>query len=491
MEDPTGMAMITGVMTFDGPIDVERLKATLEQRFLTYRRFRQRVREPRFGVGLPRWEDDPHFDIRSHVHRIALPSPGDQAALEELAGDLMSTPLDYTKPLWQLHIVENCADARGAMIVRLHHCIADGLALVRVLLSLADTEPDAAWPQLHDEQVPQRDVMSRILEPMVRACSVVEHAAGSARKLLDEGADTLSDPVRRRDVARFGVSATQAFGKLLLTPPERKTSLKGRCRVPKRAAWSAPIDLADIKAIGRLMSGTVNDVLLAAVAGGLRRYLSGRGEPTDGLNLRAMVPVSLRPPEAAEALGNYFGLIILSLPVGVADPMRRLALLKRRMDRIKGTPEAIVAFGILNAIGASPVTVERAMMSFFGAKISAVMTNVPGPRTQLHFAGVPLNSLVFWVPTPAQLGLGISIISYAGKVLVGFATDAHLAPYPREIVVGFEAEVEEMRGWLRVPVQEVDAQSGAPARCQALTRVGRPCRNRALPGKATCRVHQG
>ena len=133
MEDPTSMTMITGVMTFDGPIDIERLKATLEQRFLTYRRFRQRVRAPRLGIGLPRWEMDPHFDLSSHIHRIALPSPGDQTALEELAGDLMSTPLDYSKPLWQLHIVENCADNKGAMIVRLHHCIADGLALVRVL----------------------------------------------------------------------------------------------------------------------------------------------------------------------------------------------------------------------------------------------------------------------------------------------------------------------------------------------------------------------
>jgi diacylglycerol O-acyltransferase / wax synthase len=493
MEDPTSMTMITGVMTFDGPIDIERLKATLEQRFLTYRRFRQRVRAPRFGLGLPRWEMDPHFDLSSHIHRIALPSPGDQTALEELAGDLMSTPLDYSKPLWQLHIVENCADNKGAMIVRLHHCIADGLALVRVLLSMTDTDPDAPWPQPQEKTERRRDIMTRVLTPAIHAYTVVEHATASAGRLLDEGSEVLTSSARRQDIADFGVSATRAFGKLLLTPPERKTSLKGRTRVPKRAAWSSSVDLADIKAIGRLLDGTVNDVLLAAVAGGLRRYLAARGEPTDGLNLRAMVPVSLRPPEAADKLGNYFGLVILSLPVGIVDPMRRLAVLKRRMDKIKDTPEAMVAYGIVNALGASPVMVEKAMMAFFAAKISAVMTNVPGPREKLYFVGVPLSGLMFWVPTPAQLGLGISIISYAGKVLVGFATDASLVPNPKEIVAGFEAEVAEMQSWLRAAPtpEEVEpaAQTTEPARCQAMTKEGKPCRNRPLPGETTCRTH--
>ncbi len=179
--------------------------------------------------------------------------------------------------------------------------------------------------------------------------------------------------------------------------------------------------------------------------------------------------------------------------------MRRLAVLKRRMDKIKDTPEAMVAYGIVNAIGASPVMVEKAMMAFFAAKISAVMTNVPGPSEQLYFVGVPLSGLMFWVPTPAQLGLGISIISYAGKVLVGFATDASLAPNPKEIVAGFEAEVAEMRSWLHAAPEpeeaaqsvEPAAQMTEPARCQAMTKEGKPCKNRALPGKTTCRVHSG
>jgi len=136
------------------------------------------------------------------------------------------------------------------------------------------------------------------------------------------------------------------------------------------------------------------------------------------------------------------------------------------------------------------VTVEKAMMAFFAAKISAVMTNVPGPSEQLYFVGVPLSGLMFWVPTPAQLGLGISIISYAGKVMVGFATDASLAPNPKEIVAGFEAEVAEMQSWLHAaPEPEEVAQSIEPARCQALTKEGKPCKNRALPGKTKCRVH--
>ena len=151
MEHPTNLMMITGVMVFRAPMDFERLKTTLEHRLLRFDRFRQRVVRPRLPIGWPYWQDDPQFDLNQHVHRVSLGASGDLAALEELVNELMSTPLDFSRPLWELHLVEGYADGRAigdgcALIVRLHHCTADGIALVRVLLSLTDTDPAAPWP---------------------------------------------------------------------------------------------------------------------------------------------------------------------------------------------------------------------------------------------------------------------------------------------------------------------------------------------------------
>ena len=234
---------------------------------------------------------------------------------------------------------------------------------------------------------------------------------------------------------------------------------------------------------------TVNDVLLAAVSGALRRYLEERGQPTERLNIRAMVPVSLRRPEDVDGLGNYFGLVLLSLPVGLREPQKRLAVLKKRMDAIKNTPEAAVAFGILGVMGMTPIQVEKIILGIFAVKASVVMTNVPGPREPLYLAGSRIGSLMFWVPAPGGIGMGISILSYAGNVMVGVATDAGLVPDPEAIVEGFQAELVEMRSLL-VSSAHVGEAAPATGRCQALTQAGQPCKNRALPGETACRVHR-
>jgi hypothetical protein len=321
--------------------------------------------------------------------------------------------------------------------------------------------------------------------------------------------------------------------------------------VTKRAAWTQPMPLADVKAVGKLLCGTINDVLLSCVAGGLRRYIAGRGQPTGGVDIRAMVPVNLRPPEEQGQLGNRFGLIYLGLPVGIEDPLVRLRILKRRMDDIKNTPEALVAFDILNTIGITPNQMEKIFTSIFAMKASAVMTNVPGPRQILYLAGTPLSQFMFWVPTSSDLALGVSIFSYNGQVTIGISVDAGLVPDPENIAAGIEAEFQDMRDYVRyarmeecgedetgLPLEsnaglaglaKIDEKpcaeaatdleraaaavltaattrperSGRPARdaqtkaaaaaepgmCQAVTKSGQPCRNRALPGQTTCRMH--
>ncbi|MDW8148771.1 MAG: WS/DGAT domain-containing protein [Roseiflexaceae bacterium] len=195
---------------------------------------------------------------------------------------------------------------------------------------------------------------------------------------------------------------------------------------------------------------TINDVLLNAVTGALRRYMVSRGAIVDGLNIRAVVPVNLRPPGPVTELGNRFSLVFLDLPVGIDDPFDRLLELKRRMEGIKSSPEAAIAFSVLNMLGLMPQQVVELVVNLFGSKATAVMTNVPGPRQRIYLAGSPIRQIMFWVPQAGHLGLGVSIFSYAGNVLVGIAVDAGLVPNPDAIVAAFHAEFSDLLRLARI-----------------------------------------
>jgi diacylglycerol O-acyltransferase / wax synthase len=291
--------------------------------------------------------------------------------------------------------------------------------------------------------------LARFFLPAVKVVKYVDHTLQSFENLVHEGMETIIHPSRLRDAALYGTTSSLALGKLLLLPPDRKTIFKRKSDIPKRAAWSMGIRVEDVKAIGQSMGGTINDILLSAVTGALRRYLEERGEFVKGLNIRAIVPVNLRPLEELGKLGNRFGLVFLSLPVGVSDPLRRLVVLRRRMDAIKNSPEAVVALGILNVIGMTPKQIEKIIVAIFGLKGTTVITNVPGPRQTLYLAGKPIASLMFWVPSPSNLSIGVSIFSYAGDVFLGVATDAGIVPDPERIIELFQVEFEDLKSWGR------------------------------------------
>lgn len=496
MDSPSNLAIITGVYRFAGPVDLARLRLTVERRLAIYPRFRQRPRPPAARLGLPRWELDPDFDLDYHLQCTQLSPPADQAALQDFVSDLMSQPLDLDHPLWRFYFVDRC-EAGSALVCRLHHAMADGLALVQLMLTSADLTPEAPLPELpsEPEDLPGAARLRRLLAPAMRAARAVNGARRLTGTVAHEGLETLAHPTRLVGAARLGASASRSLAKLLLIGPDRRTVLRGTCSASKRAAWTANIALDDVKAVGRLMGGTVNDVLLSAVTGALRRYIDAHRQHTAGLNVRAIVPVNLRPPDDPDLFGNRFGLVFLSLPVGVKDPIKRLMILHRRMEEIKNSPEAVVALNILNVIGLSPIQIERLIIAIFGMKGTAVMTNVPGPRQPLYFAGGKIEQLMFWVPTPGNLGLGVSIISYAGQVMLGVATDAGLIPEPQDLIDAFQDELEALKHWGRPPLRAEEpapAQAALPAveRCQAVTRAGAACKNRPLPGSSFCRVHQ-
>ncbi len=497
MEEPTNLMMITGFYQFDGPLDFERIRITLQHRLLDrFDRFTQKVVESRLPLQQPYWETDPHFDIDAHLHRIALPAPGDDATLYAMISDLASTPLDFSKPLWQFHVIEGYTGG-DLLFCRLHHSIADGIALMQVLLSMCDEDADAPWPEPTIERRRRRRGIGSFFHPAFSAIKTSRKAVGT---VASSGIDMFMHPIatigKTKDAVGFSANFSARLGRLTILPSDPKSVFKGSLGVTKVAAWSEPIPLDEVKMVGTAMGGTINDTLMATVSGALRRYMIERGDSPDGLDVRAMVPVNLRSPEdALKDLGNSFALVLMALPVGIEDPLERFLVVRSRMDELKDSTEPIVTYVVLKAMGLAPAEIEKLGVEFYAAKTSLVLTNVPGPPNKLYFAGRGIDKLMFWVPQSGRMGLGISILSYAGEVLVGVITDEGLVPDPETIVAYFHADFEEMKAMVQ-QIEEQTYKGSVPmmdaaerGRCKANTHAGTQCKNTAVAGSAFCHVH--
>lgn len=450
VEDPVQPNMGTGVMILGAPMDVEWLKATIRTRLLCFDRFQQRVVPSRLPWGYLCWEDDPDFDLDYHLRKVTLPPPGDQAALQELVSLLAGVPLDLNRPLWQLHLVTSYG--RGcALICRVHHSLADGVALMHVLLSLADSDPLAPPPFMEQESRQRPKPGARQAETRSRRRAAIS--------LARKGFGMLADRPPATELARLGKQASTAVGALLLSPPDSDTVLRGEPSAPKAAAWSAPIALGDIKAVGRRLGGTVNDVLLAAMSGGLGRYLENHGESLSEIDVRALVPISLRPEGTEEQLGNQIGVVFLPLPVSIADPADRLRALKMQMDDQKHSLEAPLVFAGMKAFGRAPSGLVKPIVAYLCSRATAVVTNVKGPQQQLYLAGAPLETFMFWIPRFGGIGVGVSILSYAGEVRVGAISDQDIVPDPEAIVNGFHTEFDALLALARQVPPAIDEAS--------------------------------
>jgi len=441
MESPVNHMVVTSVLLFDRPLDVAAVRALFEERLLRFPRFRQRIVTPARTLREPRWEIDPDFDIDTHLHHVALPPPGDDLALQSMVSDIVAVPLDPERPLWAAWVVDGYGTG-GALISRLHHCIADGIALTRVLLSLTDEDPDDARTGEPEwwEARPRRTAGA----PQHRG--VAGAATHMARLAAHEGWLSVRHPAHARQRAAEGLSGARALARVTFLPTEEPTSLRGQLGLRKAVAWSEPIPLAEVKRVAAAVHGTVNDVLVAAVTGGLRTQLLARGDDVPGwLELHATVPVNLRALDGPIELGNRFGLVYPALPVGIRDPLQRLQAVKANMDRLKATPEALVAVTVLDALGHAPSAVERMFIALFTSKSTMVLTNVPGPRHRRLFAGVAMRRCVSWAPPSGTLPMSVSIFSYAGAITIGVLTDAHTVAEPQGLVDSIRAELGVLR----------------------------------------------
>jgi len=445
MERPTNPMMITGVLMFAEPMSLERLKKVIDKRFLAYARFRQKAVDTPAGAA---WEDDGHFDLDWHVQLAALPGRGDRRrlekegaekrALERFVSQLASSPLDKHRPLWQFHLVESY-EGGSALVARLHHSYADGIALVQVLLSLTDTERNPGKGKDLGKAWLKQDGAD-----VARRVGAVERYTKLGGRMFEKGMEMYRDPTLAAMLAKEGGDIARELVHALALPDDPPSMLRGRLGVSKRVAWAEPIDLEEVKAVGRACDCTVNDVLMAAAAGALRDYMIERGDDVEGMTLRATVPVNLRPLEHAKKLGNHFGLVFLDLPVGEPNPVRRLERVVECMNQLKNSRQAIVAYGLLAALGMAPQPLQELALELFSRKATAVATNVPGPQQPLYMAGCRLREMMFWVPQTGSIGVGVSIMSYNGRVHFGLIADAKLIPDPDAVIRRFGIEFEKL-----------------------------------------------
>jgi len=446
MDNDVNLMMIVGVWLLEPAITYEALCKRISGKLLKYERFRQKVVQDAMGAS---WVLDENFDLQRHVVREKLARKRGQslrAALQQRAGDLATTSLDHAHPLWQFHLIEHY-DGASAVIMRIHHCIGDGIALTSVMMSITDggADPPKRKKREADEGHSDDWLSDAVIKPLT---DLATKAVGMYGGGIAKSMDILSHPqqglVGTMDMARTGAKVIGDVAALALLPDDSPTRLKGQPVGKKVVAWNEPMPLAQVKAIGKALNCSVNDVLLASVAGAIGGYLRELGDDPTGKEIRAMVPVNLRPLEKAWQLGNRFGLAPLVLPIGIENPIERVYAVRSRMTDLKDSYQPLLAFAVLAVAGLMIKPVQDALLGMFAKKATAVMTNVPGPAVPLKFCGSTLRQTMFWVPASGNIGVGVSILSYGGGVQFALITDKKLCPDPQRIIDRFEPEFQKL-----------------------------------------------
>lgn len=423
----------------DGGIDAERIRAYIESRLALIPRYRQILAYTPLE-GRPVWVDDPHFNIQYHVRHSALPKPGDERQLKRLAGRIASQQLDRSRPLWEIWIVEGCEDRdRFAIIVKVHHAVVDGISgvdVLSVLLKPAPTEefePAPRWiprPAPSSLQLLGAEAVRRLKSPL--------QAAMHAQKSLER----VQDP--RGDLQTMARAAAGSLSRMLR--PVSVTPLNQPIGPHRRFDWSST-SLADVKEVRRALGGSVNDVVLATVAGAMRRFLEDRRVNVDTLDFRVMAPVSMRAPGERGTLGNRVAAWMVDLPLSERDPKRCVDRIRETTEQLKSSKDAVGAEVLTKVASWSPSTLltvgARLMPRAY--PFNLVVTNVPGPQQPLYLLGARMLVNYGLVPLTDYLGLGIVIFSYDGMLSWGYNADWDLVPDLHDYVLATEQAFRDLQ----------------------------------------------
>ncbi|HEX8075739.1 MAG TPA: wax ester/triacylglycerol synthase family O-acyltransferase [Thermoleophilaceae bacterium] len=463
LESESAHMHVAGVMLFEGsPPKHDDLVAAIERRLHLVPRYRQKLAFVPFGQGRPRWVDDPHLNLNYHVRSTALPAPGSEDQLRALAGRVFSQKLDRDKPLWELWVAEGLdGGERFAILSKTHHALVDGISGVDIISVLFDTTPEPTAPPDPGKRWLPRPLPS---STQLLAEAVVERATIPGELVRGVRA-TFRGPMR---IAQGAVNALAGIGAMAWAginpaPPSPYNTDIGPHR---RFTW-ARVSLADVKAIKDSLGGTVNDVMLAVVAGALGRDLRRRGVDVRGLELKAMVPVSVRGDEARGALGNQVAAMMAPLPVGCDDPVTRYERIGTAMRQVKDSGQAVGAQALTDLAGFAPTTIMSqagrlvARQRFF----NLVVTNVPGPQFPLYLMGREMIEVFPMVPLAENQALGVAIMSYNGRINFGLVGDYEVMYDLDQLAKDFRASLLELAEAAGVPLTvSEDAEARKRAR---------------------------
>jgi WS/DGAT/MGAT family acyltransferase len=467
MDTPGNAMMIVSVAATATPLHYAEFRRMIESRFLCFLRFRHRPAQDALGAS---WIEDDTFDLDQHLTRAVLPGPAGKAELEALAADLAGTPLDARRPLWQVHFVERYLGG-SAWILRLHHCYADGIAMVHVLLSMTEQDPGPALAgakaggrrktSASGAKRPAVDLLpllNWVEQRSQPASDILENVLAEGARLLEGGIHQLFHPDQAAAYALQAGSLVGEFARVLALPDDPETPLRGPLSGVKRVAWADPVPLHEVKTMGRALDCTVNDVLMATVAGALGSHLRDRDFDTDALSVRSAMPVNLRAAEEPLTLGNKFGLVFVELPIGIRNPLQRVYAMHDTMVALKGSLQPPMTLMVLGLMGLLPAVIQAPAIEMFSRKGSLVASNVPGPQAPLYLCGQRISEMYFWVPQSGTMGIGISILSYAGQVFFGIIADQNLVADPQSVVDRIGPEFERLL--LAVTVGALGAREG-------------------------------
>jgi WS/DGAT/MGAT family acyltransferase len=452
---------VAACSVFEGPApDYWEIVDAIVSRLHLVPRYRQRLAFVPLEQGRPVWVDDPHFKAAYHVRHTALPRPGGDRELKRLAGRVFSQALDRSRPLWELWLVEGLADGRFALLSKTHHALVDGVSGVDIATVLFDTSRDPAPVAPDDHEWVPRPLPTGpqlLADALLERATVPAEIARGVRAVL-RGPRQVAD---RLGTALVGLGA-MAWAGLNTAPP---SPFNVRIGPHRRFTWVNG-DLNQFKAIKNALGGTVNDAVLAAVAGALGRYMRLHGHDTDGVVLKAMVPVSVRADVERGALGNRVAAMWAPLPVGVTDPIQRMLMIRREMDGVKDSGQAVGAQVLTELSGFAPPTImaQAARLQARQRLFNVVVTNVPGPQFPLYIGGRELEHLYPMVPLAENTALGIAIMSYNGQLNFGLTADYDALADAETLADELRASIEELAEAARVPETEpVGTRSGSEA----------------------------
>lgn len=439
---------IASITLFDGPPPAYgELIRTILAKLPEVPRYRQRVRTVPLNLGLPVWVDDPDFNVLYHVRRTAVPPPGGPGEMCDLVGRVMSQRLDLDKPLWELWLVEGLAEDRWAVIAKVHHCVVDGVGGSDLITALFDTEPHPAdGPEMSAELDPDAWTAERPPSALSMAFDGLSHslmgpATGIARRLFRPAVPCGLGRLREARDFADGLPRTVAH-----VAHHGVGSLSGPLGPHRHWTWLAA-DLDLVKGIRRNLGGTVNDIVLAAVSHGFRTLLEVRGELTEETLVRSLVPVSVRGDDERGILNNRVSALVVELPCGEPDPVRRLELLSEQMNELKRTHQAVGADALLRLAGTAPMMLSlasRAVLTAMRPMFQTVTTNVPGPQFPLYVLGRRAIAFYPYVPVAAGAAVSIGIFSYLGRLHIGVTGDFDAMPDLEVLSAGIEAGFNEL-----------------------------------------------